>query len=253
MTELRTSPVNDGELFSERARQYARDRPLLDRLHILEAGCGWGRGLDYGDCEHRVTGVDLDQPGLRAHTRRRADLGGWHLGDLRTVPMPPRTYDVVYAPYVLERIPHAELVLDRLVASLKPGGLLLVRVRDRDTAFGFLDRTLPPWLRDLMWRSARHGAGSTADGTLQEPLPAATVYDRVASRQGMRWYCVMRGLVIAEEYATRHSITALGTGSGLLDTLCRSLSTATRGRLTATHSEVAFVIRKPENRYARVI
>ncbi|MGK5554410.1 class I SAM-dependent methyltransferase [Actinomadura kijaniata] len=247
MTDLRTSPVNDGELFSERARQYAHDKALLDRLQVLEAGCGWGRGLDYGDCGHQVTGVDVDLPGLREHTRRREDLHAWHLGDLRTVPMPPRAYDVVYAPYVIERIPHAELVLDRLVASLKPGGLLLVRLRDRDTAFGFLDRTLPASVRGLL------GHGRPDGSAPDEQLPPATVYEKVASRQGIRWYCMMRGLVIAEEYATRHSVTSAGAGSGLLDALCRCVAGLTRGRLTAEHSEVAFVIRKPENRYARVI
>src|SRR5690606_5107099 len=46
----------------------------------------------------------------------------------------------------IERIPHAELVLDRFVAALKPGGLLLVHLRDRNTAFGFLDRALPRWM-----------------------------------------------------------------------------------------------------------
>ncbi|NKZ08563.1 class I SAM-dependent methyltransferase, partial [Actinomadura latina] len=146
MTDLRTPPVSDGDLFSERARQYALEKPL-QRIHILEAGCGWGTGLDLGDHDHHVTGVDMESPELRAYTCERPDLDTWHLGDLRTVPLPPRAYDIVHASYLIERVPHAELVLDRFVAALKPGGLLLVHLRDRNTAFGFLDRTLPRWLR----------------------------------------------------------------------------------------------------------
>ncbi|WP_131759652.1 class I SAM-dependent methyltransferase, partial [Actinomadura fibrosa] len=146
MTDLRTPPVNGGDLFSERARQYAIEKPL-QRIHILEAGCGWGTGLNLGDLECQVTGVDTDTPELRAHTCERPDLDTWHLGDLRTVPMPPRAFDVVHASYLIERAPHAELVLDRFVAALKPGGLLLVHLRDRNSAFGFLDRKLPRWLR----------------------------------------------------------------------------------------------------------
>uniref|UniRef100_UPI0010417BEF class I SAM-dependent methyltransferase n=1 Tax=Actinomadura roseirufa TaxID=2094049 RepID=UPI0010417BEF len=146
MTDLRTPPVKDGDLFSERARQYAHEKPL-QRIHILEAGCGWGTGLELGDRDLLVTGVDLDSPDLRARTCERTDLDSWFLGDLRTVPLPPRAYDIVHASYLIERVPHAELVLDRFVAALKPGGLLLVHLRDRNTAFGFLDRHLPRWMR----------------------------------------------------------------------------------------------------------
>lgn len=244
VTDLRTPPVNDGDLFSERARQYAYERPLQP-VQILEAGCGWGAGLDLGDTERHVTGVDMDAPALRAHTQERADLDAWHLGDLRTVPMPPRAYDVVHAPFLIERVPHAELVLDRFVAALRPGGLLLVRLRDRETAFGFLDRMLPGWLREPAWRWAARDGRAPAEG-----LPPA-VYDRVASYKGMQWYCVMRGLVIAEEYASREALS--GVGHGLAGGLCRLLATVTKGRLTADHSEVTLVIRKPENRFARVI
>ncbi|WP_433477128.1 class I SAM-dependent methyltransferase [Spirillospora sp. CA-142024] len=292
MTDLRTPPVNDGDLFSERARQYAHEKPL-QRIHILEAGCGWGTGLDLGDREHHVTGVDLESPELRAYTCERPDLDTWHLGDLRTVPLPPRAYDVVHASYLIERVPHAELVLDRFVAALKPGGLLLIHLRDRNTAFGFLDRTLPRWLH-LSGRRRRPGPGrgqgrgaharvpQPADGTKAEPAvpgarpggapaaapaaepparpvpvvrtsPPAAIYDRVASQAGMRWYCVMRGLVIAEEYTSRQAIDALGAGTGLAELLCRLVSAVSRGRLTADHSEVTLVIRKPENRFARVI
>ncbi|MEU9017591.1 class I SAM-dependent methyltransferase [Actinomadura sp. NPDC048394] len=321
MTDLRTPPVNDGDLFSERARQYALEKPL-QRIHILEAGCGWGAGLDLGDRECLVTGVDLESPELRAHACERPDLDQWHLGDLRTVPMPPRAYDIVHATYLVERVPHAELVLDRFVAALKPGGLLLVHLRDRNTAFGFLDRHLPRWMhasgRRRKSRPARAARGAHArvpaegqaesaaegapeaavpppgtdivpapapeaaapdasgqDAAGQERpaprrekrrapasapqtgrarrLPPPAIYDKVASRQGMQWYCVMRGLMVAEEYTSRQAIDALGAGTGLTDLLCRLVAAASRGRLTADHSDVTLVIRKPENRFARVI
>ncbi|MFC6934064.1 class I SAM-dependent methyltransferase [Actinomadura yumaensis] len=300
MTDLRTPPVNDGDLFSERARQYVQEK-AADRIHVLEAGCGRGSGLDLGDGRHLVTGVDMEAPALRAHTSARRDLDTWYLGDLRTVPMPPRAYDVVHASYLIERIPHAELVLDRFVAALKPGGLLLVRLRDRNTAFGFLDRTLPRWPRELFWRRlgaasparrpATRGTSATAATTTPgtsgtagtssssgtpapaaQPVPAAqsvqaaqaaatapavpaqaapaalpapavtveprlpaaaspppAVYEPVASRQGMQWYCVMRGLVISEEYTLRTTLDAAGAGSGLAAALCRLVSAFSRG------------------------
>jgi SAM-dependent methyltransferase len=238
VSDLRTAPIHDGDPFSQRVREYAHDRPSR-RIHILEAGCGWGHGLDLGHLERSVTGVDVDSPALRAHTLARSDLDTWHLGDLRTVPLPPREFDVVHAPYLIERIPQAELVLDRLVAALKPGGLLLVRLRDRATAYGFIDRLLPGWLRARI---------SSADGT-----PPSPVYEPVASDRGMRWYCLMRGLLVADAYLSRDTMAAFGRWNGLLSRLGRMVAALSRGRLTDDHSDVTLVIRKPENRFARVI
>lgn len=232
MTDLRTPPVSDGDLFSERVRQYAYERPI-QKLNILLAGCGWGSGPDFSQLglDHldvHVTGVDQDVPVLRARTRARPDLDTWHLGDLRTVPMPPRAYDIVCAPYLIERLANTELVLDRIVAALKPGGLLLVRFRDRETAFGLADRLVPSFARP-------------ADG-----MPAA-MYEKAASPAGMRHYCGLRGLVVAEEY------TARTVPAGPVAVVARLLAGATGGRFTASHSEVSLVIRKPLNRFARVI
>jgi Methyltransferase domain len=238
VTDLRTPPIHDGGLFPARVREYAHERPL-QRLAILDAGCGRADEIDLGPAgdsvERAITGVDDDLPALRAHTRTRRDLDSWQLGDLRTVPMPPRVYDVVRAEHLVERIFHAELVLDRFVAALKPGGLMVVRFRDRDTVFGFLDRRLPHWLRHLLWHS-------------EQPPPVA--YDRVASLEGMRWYCMMRGLVIAEEYTSRDTMTGFGR---LMKGAFRTLSLFSRNRLTSAYSEVTMVIRKPENRFARII
>ena len=238
MTDLRTPPIHDGGLFPARVREYAYERPLQP-LSILDAGCGWSDEIDLGSegahIEWALTGVDDDLPALEARTKTRRDLDGWQLGDLRTVPMPPRVYDVVRASHLIERIPHAELVLDRFVAALKPGGLMLARFRDRDSAFGYLDRRLPHWLRHLLWRH-------------EPPLPA--VYDRVVSLEGMRWYCMMRGLVITEEYTSRDTMTGFGR---LMTAAFRTLSLFSRNRLTSAYSEVTLVIRKPENRFARII
>ncbi len=234
MTDLRTPPILDGDLFPVRVRDYAREKPL-QRLAILDAGCGWSEELSLDSVDCGVTGVDNDLPELRAHTRTRDDLDAWHLGDLRTVPMPPRTYDVVRASHLIERVPHAELILDRFVAALKPGGLMLMRFRDRETAFARVDRMLPRWARTMLWHME------------QPPEP---VYDRVASLSGMRWYCMMRGLVISEEYTSRETMTGSGRLMGLLFRLVAGLG---REHVTAAYSEVTMVIRKPENRFARII
>ncbi|GAA0355819.1 hypothetical protein GCM10010151_51810 [Actinoallomurus spadix] len=234
VTELRTPPISDSDVFHRRVREYADERPY-ERLRVLDAGCGRSAPLDLHPAECHVTGVDDDLPEARAGVRARRDLDAWHLGDLRTVPMPPRVYDIVHVSHLIERVPHAELILDRFVAALRPGGLMLVRVRDRDSAFGRLDRVAPGWLRSVLW---------------QRDTPPRPVYERVASAAGMRAYCLMRGLVVVEEHTSAGMTARSGT---IVRLLCRAVGVLSGNRATSAYSDVAMVIRKPENRYARII
>lgn len=227
------------DLFARRIQDTAAETPLRP-VRILAAGCGDPAmpGVDLRMVEHHVTGIDEDTPDLRAASEARGDLDALQLGDLRTAALPPRAFDVVYSTYLLERTPHPELVLDRCVSALRPGGLLLLRLRDRDSALGHYERvTAGPR------RIARAGP---AAGAPPRPLPA--VYGRLAGLRGIRWYCLMRGLSIAEKYAIRtHAL------SGRPALVCRLLHAATRGRLSADHDQLVFVIRKPENRAARLL
>jgi len=108
-------------------------------------------------------------------------------GDLRTVPIKQRGYDVVYCALLLERVHHVELVLDRLVSALKPGGLLLIRTGDRYCAAGLLDRMLPGPLRRVVWSRFRPGV----------PGPFPPVFEKAVSHEGIAAYAFLRGLVIA--------------------------------------------------------
>ncbi len=127
--------------------------------------------------------------------------------------MTPRGFDVVCVEFLLERVEYAELILDRMVNSLRPGGLLLLRVRDRESAYGFVDRNLPDWLR------RRFG----------ETLPA--VYEPVCSREGLRAYCLMRGLMIAEDRGDTTGPARLGPRRKLVETVLRAVASVSRGRL----------------------
>ncbi|MQA93416.1 MAG: methyltransferase domain-containing protein [Streptosporangiales bacterium] len=240
MTELRTAGVPNviDELFQRRFRQYVDDHP--DRtIEVLDAGCGRG-GLPVEGVSQRgraalhVVGIDVDEEPYRRHAEERADLDSWALGDLRTAPLPPRTFDLVHSSHLLERIEHAELVLDRLVAAVRPGGLLLLRMYDRDCVFGILDRTLPTVLR----RGLRPG----------EVHPPRAVYEAVASREGVHGYCVMRGLVVAEERSARATVP-----TRRLELASWLVARTRRGARAVGHDEIAFVLRKPEHHFARVL
>src|SRR5262249_5654629 len=128
-SDLATQLADD--LFTRYARAYAaaaQGQPVA----ILNAGSTTARdlGTDEMSADVTVTLSEEDQPVTRAAIAAHPDLSKSTLGDLRNVTLPPRGYDIVQCASLLERIRHAELVLDRLLAATKPGGLLLLRFRD---------------------------------------------------------------------------------------------------------------------------
>jgi len=245
MMAVRPSDTGAG-IFTQAVLDYARQRPGQS-LAVLQAGCATAGG-DPDIASLRTAGLDLavsliedEHPVARATVTARPDLAICTLCDVRTAPLVPRSFDIVHCALLLERINHAELVLDRLVEMLKPGGLLLLQSTDRDSAAGFLDRVLPRPLRALAWRRARPGETG--------PFPA--VYERLVSARGLESYAPRRGLVIAQ----RHVLNLLPgrrrpPGLLLASKLVARLS---RGRLTSGHDELRYVIRRPECGYARVL
>jgi SAM-dependent methyltransferase len=212
-------------------------------VSLLQAGCL--TPLDeLGLHKLRDDGFDIDVTAVEAGHRRLGDIAdGVIAGDLRTIPLPPRSFDIVHCSMLLDRISHVPLVLDRFGAALRPGGLLLLRVRDRDCAAGFLDRKLPGLARRVLWKRLYPG----------QPGPFPAVYESTVSSRGIAAYMLMRGLVITQRKTAR-------TLPHQPERLCRGLSIArgviswlSRGQLTDAHDELLFVIRKPEDRFARVV
>ncbi|HEY1822662.1 MAG TPA: class I SAM-dependent methyltransferase [Trebonia sp.] len=235
--------------FAEPMRDYVIQ--CLGRpVSVLAAGClaplgelGIGE-LAKGGFKVSVTAVDADQPLAR---RVLLDSQGTYddviTGDLRTVPIPPRAYDVVYCALLLERVHHVELVLDRLTSALKPGGLLLVRTGDRYCAASLLDRMLPGVVRKAVWSRFRPGT----------PGPFRPVYEKTVSDEGIASYALMRGLVIA---ARASEVTRPDSPAGLSSSVritCAAISRLSGGRFDDSHDELLYVIRKPLDRFARVI
>jgi hypothetical protein len=191
-----------------------------------------------------VTVLTVDEHGpARSRSESRTAADKIILGDLRTVPMRPRSFDIVHCALLLDRIAHVELVLDRLTAALRPGGLLLLHIRDRDCAAGFLDRIAPQWVRRALWARLNPG----------QPGPYRAVYEPAGSDRGIRAYTQLRGLVITHRETARTAPAGAGRAGHAVSVLRGLISWLTRGRLTDAHDEVLYVIRKPEDRLARVV
>jgi hypothetical protein len=242
-----TAAAPEPGLFARYTRDYVTGRDG-QQVTILRAGCttagddlGVG-GLRDAGADIVVSLIDDDQPVTSAALGADESLGECVQGDLRTAPLPPRAHDIVLCALLLQRIQHAELVLDRLVATIRPGGLLLLHFGDRDSAAGFLDRVLPSVARRAVWRRRRPG--------LPGPYPA--VYERLSSARGVQAYALMRELVIAERQALGGLAGTLPGPPGFLAAQ-KLVAWLSRGRLTAAHEELLYVLRKPEDRFARIL
>src|SRR5207248_8941613 len=102
-------------------------------LHILEAGCGQFWPLELKDIEFTLTGIDSDKDALELRRARYNDLTETIVGDLRSVDSEKNRYDVIYNSYVLEHIDGAAGVLQKFANWLKPGGILILRIPDRNS------------------------------------------------------------------------------------------------------------------------
>jgi SAM-dependent methyltransferase len=247
------------ETFAQSVRDYAYSR-AGSGISLLRAGSVTSLDelaldrLRDGGFEINVVTVDQDHPfgdGTREvrgdGSPREDNSAGDPLevvaGDLRTIPLPPRSFDIVHCSLLLDRIGHVPLVLDRLCAALRPGGILLIRIRERDCAAGFLDRVLPGWVRRALWTRLYPG----------QPGPFRPVYEPTASVRGIEAYILMRGLVIAQRKTARTLPTEPARLSRFVSLLRATVAAASRGRLTDAYDEALFVIRKPQDRFARVV
>jgi len=235
--------------FAEPLRDYAL-QSLGQPVSLLQAGClAPLRELDLGQLaedgfEISVTAVDADDPLAKKVLHDTASAYDDVLvGDLRTVPIPPRKYDIVYCALLLERVEHVELVLDRLVGALKPGGLLLLRTGDRRSAAGLLDRKLPGPARKAIWSRLHPG--------IPGPFPA--IYEKAVCDEGIASYTLMRGLVIAARSAQLTLPEQPARLSSSVRITCAAISRLSRGHFENGHDELLYVIRKPQDRFARVV
>jgi SAM-dependent methyltransferase len=239
--------------FAQPLRDYVL-RELGGPVSVLQAGClaplrelGIG-ALEEGGFHVSVTLVDDDTPLAR---RVLAEVASAYddvlTGDLRTAPIPQRAFDVIYCARLLERVRNVEVVLDRLVSALKPGGLLLIRMGDRGTASALLDRRLPRPIRRALWKNLHPGV----------PGPFPAVYEKSVTGSGIHSYTLVRGLVIAQHAAKHTAEPTTQTNrtrlSSSVRTICGIISWVTRGRFGADHDELLYVIRKPQDRFARVV
>jgi SAM-dependent methyltransferase len=218
-------------------RELAATRPMLK---ILEAGCGrkWYFGMN--GIRYELTGVDLDGAALEARMKREADLHHAIVGDLRTVELEPQSFDVIYNAYVLEHIPNAETVLRRFVEWLKPGGLLIITVPDRDSVHGLMTRLLPFQAHVLYYRWAWGLKEAGKPGF----APYRTYYDPVISVRGLRDFAARHGLKMLDEVGYGSYARGRPLFKALTPLFARTVSALSLGRAHSRFVDLAYVLQR---------
>lgn len=97
---------------------------------VADLGCGTGTLTTLLAREgHRVTGLDLSPRMLeraRAKGMSLTPAPSFLEGDASAPPLPTRAFDVVLARHVLWAMPEPPAALDRWLALLRPGGVLVL-------------------------------------------------------------------------------------------------------------------------------
>ncbi|MBK1646986.1 hypothetical protein CKO25_20705 [Thiocapsa imhoffii] len=238
------------EMFNDRNQEFQLlEDYLKNRTHgqeplsILEAGCGRAWPLKLSGISYRLTGVDIDEKALNARKIIVKDLDDSIIGDLRTLDIQDRKYDVVYSSYVLEHITHAERALENMTRWLKPGGLLILRIPDRDSVYGFITRITPFWVHVFYKKYVKKikHAGEEGFG------PYPTVHDHIISRNGIHEFCKRNGLVIKEEYGKASYLNGKGIVPILSRAFAIAVSAMSLGKLRWEHNNLTYIIVKPES------
>jgi SAM-dependent methyltransferase len=136
------------ELFDPGTIRQLEARGVAPGWRCLEVGAGGG-SIAAWLCDRvapdgSVMATDLDTGWVAKLSRPNLEV---RVHDLLDDDLPEGEFDLVHTRLLLAWLPDPRVGIERLIAALKPGGLLLVHLRDRNTAFGFLDRTLPRWMR----------------------------------------------------------------------------------------------------------
>lgn len=210
------------------------------KIKILEAGCGRRWELDLNGVKYELTGLDLSQEAVEIRKNQLNDLDKAIIGDIRTIQLKDCEYDVIYSSYVLEHVKGAEKALDNFFRWLKPKGILVLRIPDSNTAYGFLSKYSPFWFHVFYKKYIAGDANAGKPG--HDPFP--TFYDSVISRSGIHTYCQRHSLKIRMEYSytIKKSKPFYPIGYFAL----KILGVISFGKLASDRGDLVYVIEKPE-------
>jgi len=209
-------------------------------IQILEAGCGRQWPLKLKKINYTLTVIDIDEAALVLRKKKFNDINERIIGDLRSVVMEESKYDVIYNSFVLEHIDNAQCVLENFCKWLKPEGLLILRIPDRNSVYGFITRITPFWFH-VFYRKYFKGmknAGKSGFG------PYPTKYDFIISRAGIHSFCKKNNLIIKGEYGQSYYISGRGFIPVLTKLFVKFFSHLSFGKLAWEYNNLTYILEK---------
>lgn len=239
MTKLKLfkTRAHESELLETSIKRKAVD---ASALRILEAGCGRKWPLNLGGIEYTITGVDLDKDALEFRKTKIGDLDETILGDLRSVELDENSYDVIYNSFVLEHVRDANRVLENLIKWLKSGGILILRIPDRNSVYGFATRMTPFWFH-VFYKKYIQGIRNAGQPGF-DPYP--TYHEEVVSRNGIHDFCMRHQCRIKEEYGQGYYLDGKGILHALIRLFVMTAALLSFGRLQWKHNNLTYILEK---------
>lgn len=225
-----------------RARILEYSNELPDRMTILEAGCGRKWELDLETTNFEITGVDLDAHALEHRRSVTQDLDVGIVGSICDSDIvPSQHFDVVYSAYVLEHIDGALIALENFVEWVRPGGLIVMWLPNRNSVYGWTARHTPYRVHVWVYRYLFGDRNAGKPGF--SPYP--TYHDPVLSPDSLRDFCRTHDCALKELFAVDVFSGRVGARNTAIRMGMRMVSLFSRGRLSNRQVDLGIVMRKP--------
>jgi SAM-dependent methyltransferase len=208
-------------------------------LRILEAGCGQEWKLDLNGLDYKLIGLDLSKEALEIRMNNKKDLDEIIVGDLQAVELNASDYDMIYSCYVLEHLNKAEAVMKKLFGWLKPGGLLILIIPDRNTVKSFIARITPHWFHIFIYKYLYKEKDAGKPG--YAPFP--TFLNPIVSKEGISDYCSINGHKISLELGLDFEKKA-GFFSLFYAGFSNLITKLSGGKIRAEYIDIMYIIEK---------
>lgn len=158
---------------------------------ILEVGFGMGTDLfQFAKAGSVVAGIDLSQKHLEIAKKRFSLYGvdaDLRLGDAENIPFNNEVFDVVYSFGVIHHTPDTKKAINEIYRVLKPGGVAIISVYHKYSAFYFF-KILGPYIYKLRFlkESYRSTLSRIEHREYSDACPLVKLYSRRKLKKMLR-------------------------------------------------------------------